>query len=331
MEIVWLAFFTGLTTGGISCLAVQGGLLASSVSQKSETQSSKSIVAMFLGSKLAAYTTLGAVLGGMGGALTITPALQGWMQIIAGLYMLAVAGNLLNIHPVLRYTVIQPPKFVFKFLRNKSRSEAGVAPAVLGAATVFMPCGVTQGMIVLAVASGSAMSGAAIMFAFTLGTSPLFAVLGMGASKLLEKKAFVYAASAVIVAVALVSINTGQVLRGSVHTAQNYWSAIARSENQRLSVVAGVSAEGFQEVTMEVDQYGYRPSANTLHVGVPVRLTLKTNEAYGCSLAFTMPSVNVSAILLPTDEKTVEFTPNKRGRLVYSCTMGMYSGEFEVI
>lgn len=31
-----LVFLTGLTTGGLSCLAVQGGLLASSVAQQTE-------------------------------------------------------------------------------------------------------------------------------------------------------------------------------------------------------------------------------------------------------------------------------------------------------
>jgi hypothetical protein len=32
MNNIWFAFITGLTAGGISCLAVQGGLLASALS-----------------------------------------------------------------------------------------------------------------------------------------------------------------------------------------------------------------------------------------------------------------------------------------------------------
>jgi hypothetical protein len=36
MEQILLAFVTGLTTGGLSCLAVQGGLLASSLAQQIE-------------------------------------------------------------------------------------------------------------------------------------------------------------------------------------------------------------------------------------------------------------------------------------------------------
>src|SRR5687768_1611248 len=80
-----IAFVTGLTTGGLSCLAVQGGLLASSlahqieqdyleqsaqpksVSKRDQTQPQRQSTAvpilLFLASKLAVYTLLGALLG----------------------------------------------------------------------------------------------------------------------------------------------------------------------------------------------------------------------------------------------------------------------------
>ena len=38
MNQLIVAFITGLTTGGLSCLAVQGGLLASSLEQQLEQQ-----------------------------------------------------------------------------------------------------------------------------------------------------------------------------------------------------------------------------------------------------------------------------------------------------
>ena len=99
MNPIILAFITGLTTGGISCIAVQGGLLASAISQKKENQTNLSMVGMFLVAKIFVYTLLGLALGALGSALTITPQFQGWMQIAAGLYMLATAANLLNLHP----------------------------------------------------------------------------------------------------------------------------------------------------------------------------------------------------------------------------------------
>ena len=99
--LIILLFITGLTTGGVSCLAVQGGLLASAITQKPKDESRLPYVGMFLAAKIIAYTLLGFALGALGSALTITPQFQGWMQIFAGLYMLITAANLLFLSPAL--------------------------------------------------------------------------------------------------------------------------------------------------------------------------------------------------------------------------------------
>lgn len=331
-----LAFITGITTGGISCLAVQGGLLASAAGIKTKetepsTETNMKAVGAFLGTKLIAYTLLGIALGAIGDALTITPTVQGFMQMLAGLYMIATAANLLEIHPIFRYVVIQPPKSAMKLLRNQSKDTSLLTPAILGALTVLIPCGITQGMMVLAISSGSAISGALIMFGFTLGTSPLFAILGLSASKLMQKKAFLYAGAFSIFVLGVLSINTGQVLRGSEHTYQNYWATITNKNKTEQGLIAGVNAKGLQEVTIDVSSYGYAASSNTLKVGVPVKLMLRSNEAYSCALAFTIPKLGIVKNLKPTGAETLEFTPTQKGRLAYSCSMGMYSGYFNVI
>lgn len=332
MNSLVLALVTGLTTGGISCLAVQGGLLASALSQKRESQTNLSLVGMFLVSKLIAYTVLGVALGALGAALTITPQFQGWMQIAAGLYMLATAANLLNLHPIFRYTVIKPPKFAYRFMRNQSKTGEYFTPALLGFLTVLIPCGITQGMMVLALASGNALIGTGIMFAFTLGTSPVFAVLGITAGKLMERKVFAYAGATAILILGVMSINTGQILRGSAHTLQNYWQVLTTSPDETYAgSVAGINSEGKQEVTIDVYLNGYETSTNVLKAGVPVKLTLKTNKTLGCARAFTIPSLGIQKILPETGEEIIEFTPKKTGRIAYSCSMGMYGGEFKIV
>lgn len=330
MEIFWLALFTGLTTGGLSCLAVQGGLLASAVSQKNESKKI-TLVGAFLVSKLFAYTLLGFGLGFIGSALTVSPVMQGWMQIFVGLFMLATAGRLLNLHPIFRYFVIQPPKSVFRILRGVSKDESLFAPSILGFLTVLIPCGITQAMIVLAIASGNPFTGAIIMFAFTLGTTPIFVAAGAAAVKLLEKKLFAGIAAGVIAILGVLSINTGQVLRGANHTLQNYWLMATTDFSNKGGIVAGVNAEGKQEVIINVTSASYSASATTLKAGVPVRLTLNTNNVAGCTRAFTIPSLNMSKILPATGTETVEFTPNKTGTLAYTCSMGMYGGSFTVV
>ena len=233
MNQVWLAFLTGLTTGGISCVAVQGGLLASSLSNQTEKEITRNQrfthVGIFLIAKLVAYTILGFLLGAVGSALIISSTLQAWMQIGIGIFMIITALRLLDVHPIFRYFVIQPPKFVYKFMRNKAKSKSIFTPVILGTMTVFIPCGVTQAMMVLAVGTRSAITGAAILFAFGLGTSPVFFTIGVAASSLMKKKSFVYLASFVIIILGILSINSGQVLRGSPQTLQNYWNVIGQT------------------------------------------------------------------------------------------------------
>jgi len=338
IHILWLAFLSGLTTGGISCLAVQGGLLATAVSGSSgsaDTAAKPSSrwlqVGMFVVFKLAGYTILGLLLGLIGSTLTIAPKVMGWVQMAAGLFMIATALRMIEAHPIFRYFVIQPPRWAFRLMKNTSRSQSLFAPALLGFLTILLPCGVTQATMAVAVASGNPFSGAAIMFAFILGTSPVFFVLGATVVGLLQKKAFSYAAAGIIGVFAVLSINGGLGLTGSPYTLQNYWRAATTPAGQLAAGNAAAVAGGVQDVTITVTSRGYTASADTIKRGTPVRLTLSTNNTQGCARAFTIPDLNISKVLPVTGNETIEFTPAKAGRLAYSCSMGMYTGAFTVV
>ena len=327
----WLAFLTGLTTGGLSCLAVQGGLLASSVSQEQQQGKSFVPVILFLLAKLASYTILGFFLGLLGSFFAISIGVQSFLQIAVGIFMLITAARIANIHPIFRYFVIQPPRWVYRLLKNQSRAQTWFAPLSLGFFTVLMPCGVTQAMMVVAVGSGSPWIGAATMFAFVLGTSPVFLALGVAAVKLLEKKLFSYVAAGVIVYFGLLSINGGIALSGSPYTFQNFYkAAVGGYTYTGQGQVAGIQ-NGSQDATIYVTGSGYSSNVKKLKVGVPVNLSLIAQGARGCVRAFMIPSMGVSQILPENGTKTLAFTPTKTGTLTYSCSMGMYTGSFEVI
>lgn len=274
MNQIWIALVTGLTTGGVSCLAVQGGFLASSIDDKQKTGG----VAMFLAAKIIAYTILGTLLGLLGSKLLLSPQLLGYMQILAGLFMIATAARLANIHPIFRYFVITPPKFALKLMRKESRSASLFAPAILGFMTILIPCGVTQAMMLLAVSSANPLWGAAIMFAFTLGTSPVFLALGIAIIELLKKKWFTYVAASAIFILGISSVNSGQVVRGSVHTLQNYWRVAFENPNPTSGKAANV-ANGQQQVKIMVNNGGYQSDVKTIKAGVPVKLTLSSSKS----------------------------------------------------
>src|SRR3989344_1476093 len=105
-------FLTGLTVGGLTCLAVQGGLLASVITAREKEGIEKKgkvnpfyPTLAFLISKFTAYLFLGFLLGLFGSAISLTSGVQSAIQLFAGIYMIIIALNLLDVHPIFRYAV----------------------------------------------------------------------------------------------------------------------------------------------------------------------------------------------------------------------------------
>src|SRR3989344_9289704 len=143
---IGLIFLTGLTTGGFTCLALQGGLLATAIAAQrgNQDQSWKSTLlptTIFLTAKISIYTFLGLLLGWFGTFFQLSITTQIIMQFIVGIFMIATALRMLDVHPVFRKFVLTPPKAVFKFMRSNAKSGSYFSPLVLGLATVFLPCG----------------------------------------------------------------------------------------------------------------------------------------------------------------------------------------------
>lgn len=231
MTELFFAFITGLTTGGLSCLAVQGGLLASSLAyqieqdfypasaepEKARPRLAQPIL-LFLAAKLIAYTILGFLLGMLGSVLQLTPLTRAILFIAIGVFMVGNALRMFNVHPIFRYFSFEPPSFITRYIRRRAKSGVSmITPVFLGLLTVFIPCGVTQAMMAVALGSGSPMFGAAIMAAFTLGTTPVFFSLAYFAAKLGSRmeKAFTRLAAIVLLILGLLSVDSGLNLMGS--------------------------------------------------------------------------------------------------------------------
>ena len=347
-----LIFLTGLTTGGLTCLAVQGGLLATAITKQKPVevhnraamrrrsrhhaathtgvQLPKNLwpVAYFLSAKLVAYTILGFLLGALGSVVQISPAVQAIMMITAGLFMLATALNMLNVHPIFRYVVIQPPKFLTRLLRDQSRSEDVFAPVLLGAMTVFIPCGTTQAMEVYALTSGLAVQGMLIMAVFILGTMPTFFVLGFLATQMRgqAKQAFALIAAILVLGLGAYSVDSGLKLANSPFVPSRVVTSIFQSPDlakaSRAKDVAGV-----QQIDINVLNNGYSPNLFAAEAGKPIRLVMVSNGTYGCTRSFTIPSLGVSTILPETGQIPIDIPPQEVGTLHFTCGMGMYGGE----
>lgn len=360
---LWVIFLTGLTTGGLSCLAVQGGLLATALTRRRAARAERPHrpartrrtpgkraaaaagvefarepwpIAYFLGAKLAAYTLLGALLGALGSAIQLSPPVQAVMQIAAGLFMLATALNMLDIHPIFRYAAIQPPKALARLVRDQSKSASIFAPALLGLMTIFIPCGVTQAMEVLAITSAAPLLGALIMFAFVLGTSPTFFVLGFLATRVRGRfqHAFMVAAAVLVVFLGIVSVDGGLNLLGSPLAPSRILAAVLPPGETAApapgSRPQGRMVAGAQEFTIDALDNGYSPRYLEASSGTPLRLRLETSNSYSCTRVFTIPSLGIRRVLPETGEVVIELPAQPSGPLFFTCGMGMYSGIIQI-
>lgn len=340
---LWVIFLTGLTVGGLTCLAVQGGLLASIIAAREEEdlgqgRNKKHTILptlAFLASKLVAYTILGFILGAFGGALNISPKLQITMQFIAGLYMIAIALDLLNVHPIFRYFVLQPPRFLTRMVRNQSKSRELFAPALLGAMTIFIPCGTTLAMEALAISSANAILGASIMNVFILGTMPLFFGVGFITTILGDtfREKFLKLASFAVLYLGVISINGALVAGGSPVTLPSIQIDLNAASNRQngQNQLAQNNVSVTQNAEIVITSSGYSPNYIRVKKGETVNLTLKSVNAYNCALAFRIPSLGISKNLTPNDTQLISFIPTQTGQIPFSCSMGMYRGVIDVI
>ncbi|HVF69121.1 MAG TPA: sulfite exporter TauE/SafE family protein, partial [Xanthomonadales bacterium] len=325
-------FTTGLLTGGLTCIAVQGGLLTSALlqvdrSKKQELRikENKNLISVlaFIFAKLLAYTILGFFLGWIGSVLQISLQARIHLQFAVVVFMLGTAFNLLNLHPIFRYFIINPPSWLTRIAYKQTANKSLFAPILLGFLTVFIPCGATQAMMALAVASGSPIWGGVIMFVFVLGTSPVFFLLGLLTVRLrtLNKK-FVKIAAYAIILLALFNLDATLALSNSPVTIR---SAIKRAYCIFSYCNYGLSLSPVTEQTIIFTPTGYSPDRFAVRRGERVTLHLHNEKASGCIQSFTISALNIQKIVLPDKTETIEFTaPDKPGRITFTCSAGLY-------
>ena len=342
-----VAFITGITTGGLSCLAVQGGLLASSLAHqieqdyveqsahhkgKASVRSNSAFpILLFLISKLVAYTLLGALLGWLGSYLTLSPMTRAMLMIAIGIFMIGNALRMFNVHPIFRYFSIEPPKFITRYIRRTAKGTDTFTPLFLGALTVFIPCGITQAMMATALGTGSAGMGAALMFAFVLGTSPVFFIIAYLTTELGARleKFFMRFVAVVVLILGFTTLNSGLNVLGSPFSFQNLTRNLIPSESVSDPVVESPqTAATAGEIFLNVNNDGYFPRSLSAPADTAVTLNLVTKQTYSCARDFVIPSLDVYELLPDTGTMQVSIPAQPKGTtMFFTCSMGMYTGQ----
>ena len=332
-------FVLGLVAASSSCIAVSGGLLLSSAAKFNERYASATAFArmrpvfLFVGGRLLSYTLLGGLIGVIGKALSPSPLATGIIAILAALYMLTMGLDMLHLTPQwLKKITPRLPKSLGHRLLAVEEKEHALTPSLLGAATFFLPCGFTQALQLYALTTGSFTTGALILFAFALGTAPALLALGWISGSLKGKagRFFFQFAGALVVMLGLWNLQNGFTIAGYPLTLQRL-THIFVSGSTANTLDSNVRFDGKQQIVdMSVDYTGYAPSRFTIRQGVPTRWVINAKSNSGCLSVIQAPKLGIRTLLQP-GTNVVEFTPRIAGAIPFSCSMGMFSGEINVV
>jgi sulfite exporter TauE/SafE len=182
------AFAAGLL-GGVHCAGMCGGIVGSLSAAARGPALPRQLA--FNAGRIGSYTLAGFAAGALGavarhsaaafGVQVALFALANIVMLLLGLYIAGWGRVLARLESAggALWRRLQP--LARRLVPIDSASKAAAAGALWG----FVPCGLVYSMLTLALASGEALSGAAVMAAFGLGTLPNLLAAGFAAQKLL--------------------------------------------------------------------------------------------------------------------------------------------------
>lgn len=320
----------GLLTS-IHCVAMCGGINLSqcvpNVSIKSEKKTANLRPGiLYNAGRVISYTIIGGVVGALGSVVSFSGTAKGIVAVMAGVFMVIMGLNMLNLFPWLRKFNPRMPKIFARKINEQKKSNS---PLYVGLLNGLMPCGPLQAMQLYALSTGDPVQGALSMLAFSLGTVPL--MFGLGAiSSLLSKKftSKMMTASAVLVLILGVFMFSNGVSLSGMALPSLTSSVTAVNEVQQNNTAS--IDQGVQTITTKLSPNRYERI--TVQVGVPVKWTIEAdeNDINGCNNQVLIPKYNIEKKLVAGDN-IIEFTPTETGTVPYSCWMGMIKSTITIV
>jgi uncharacterized protein len=270
--------------------------------------------------RVISYTIIGGIVGGLGSIVSFSGTTKGIVAILAGLFMVIMGINMLNVFPALRKFNPRMPRIFANKVHNNNGKHG---PLIVGMLNGLMPCGPLQAMQLYALGTGSILAGATSMFLFSLGTVPLMFGFGALSSLLSGKftKKMMKVSAILVVILGVIMVSRGLNLSG-VNVA-----FAAGSSNGNVARIEG----NVQVVTTNMSSGRYTPII--VQKGIPVKWTIHVEKGNlnGCNNPITIPKYNNKEIKLEVGDNLVEFTPSEEGKVTYTCWMGMISSYIKVV
>lgn len=328
---LWAVFLLGLVASTSTCMATSGALFMATIGKKSEVRSPKSNAGssivpavMFNVGRVLSYGLFGLIVGAIGQAFVENTVAGPVFLLIIAIFMFVIGLDMAGVLPFSSISAFSFTKGLFVYLEKKFISAPRRWSFLLGAITYLLPCGFTQSVQLYAISLGNPVQSAVVMMVFALGTVPALLAIGFASSFTRSKY---YPVFAKVIGVIIIMIGVG------------YFSNVLYLYGISVPVLARqnhvvdkniIEKDGYQIANMTVKSSGYYPGSFTVKKGVPVRWVINGENVLGCQGSIVAPSVNVAKIL-SKGENIIEFLPEKTGRIAFSCTMGMFQGEFNVV
>lgn len=329
-----MLFVIGLITS-IHCIAMCGGINLSQTLQKTaDKEVSRTMLKntfVYNTGRVISYTVIGGVLGavgglaGMGTELQTSSLFQGILKLLAGLLMVLMGMNMLEIFPRRLKLYLRLPAFI---RRKTGKSKT---PFLVGLCNGLMPCGPLQSMQIVALASGNALVGALSMFFFSLGTVPLMLGFGFIFSSLGKRftKQILKFGAVLVVVLGLSMISQGSALSGIDSKVSSAFSKPEETQEAQAKLNETVEKDGVQYVSSVLESGKY-PDI-TIKAGEPVVWEIEADKGSinGCNYKILLQDFDME-YTFSEGENVIEFMPEKEGVYTYSCWMGMITGKIYV-
>lgn len=329
-----MLFVIGLVTS-VHCVAMCGGInLSQCIPQNALESTGESrflnLRPTFLYNlgRVVSYTIVGFAVGALGSAVTFSTTLQGVLKLAAGFFMVVMGINMLGMFPWLRKLNPRMPAFLARRVQ-KEKAKSG-SPFIVGILNGFMPCGPLQAMQIYALSTGNPFAGALSMFIFSLGTVPL--MFGLGAlSTVLGKKysgKIMTGGAVLVVVLGLSMVTQGLSLSGVSVPDLAFAQEKEGGDSQENQPVQKIE-DGVQVVNSTLSSGKY-PNIK-VQAGIPVKWIIDAPKGSinGCNNRMIIRDFGVEHTF-QTGENVIEFTPEKTGKVSYSCWMGMIRGTISI-
>ena len=325
-----LLFVIGLLTS-IHCVAMCGGINLSQCTSYQRAELSGNKLPNFRPSiqynlgRVVSYTVIGGIVGALGSVISFSGTAKGFVAIAAGVFMVIMGLNMLNLFPWLRKFNPRMPKLFAVKINEQKKSNR---PLYVGLLNGLMPCGPLQAMQLYALSTGDPFKGAMSMLLFSLGTVPLMFGLGAVSSILTQKftHKMMTVSAGLVVTLGIFMFSNGMALSGFAMPFTS--NALTNYDSPEYGAAAEI-IDGVQIVTTTLSSGEYEPIK--VQAGIPVQWNIQAEPGSinGCNNRIIIPEYNIEKKLEPGDN-VIEFTPDESGTIPYSCWMGMIRSQISV-